>query len=52
MAFWFDNADDGRYLALVRTERSGADWVTVVPAGHGDLVSAVRRALSGLGVGA
>jgi hypothetical protein len=50
VVFWFDNPDDGRYLASVQPDRGGANWLTVTPA-RGDLLAAtVRQCLTEVGV--
>jgi hypothetical protein len=46
--FWFDNSNDGRYLASVRPDRPGEDRVTVGAADYADLVTGLRQALAEL----
>lgn len=49
VVFWFDTPGDGRYMASVRAERGGADWVTVEPVDYPDLAAGLRRALTEVG---
>lgn len=45
VVFWFDNANDGRYAAVVRPNGAGQNWVTVTPAAPDRLASRLRESL-------